>query len=106
MNKHRTKTASVVNIYIFFFFRGKATKVFPTRSQVLHSPDFNTLVAFEVPRLHAVRALRGRRPRYSLFGWWLRPGARAKGAKSAKSMARPAAKGRKAVKKLQVDGWG
>eukprot|EP00435_Cladocopium_sp_Y103_P006610 s2158_g2.t1 len=63
---------------------------------VLHSPDFNTLVAFEVPRLHAVRALRGRRPRYSLFGWWLRPGARAKGTKG---MARPAAKGRKAVKK-------
>lgn len=84
----------------------KATKVFPTRPQVLHSPDFNTLVAFEVPRLHAVRALRGRRPRYSLFGWWLQPGARAKGAKGAKSMARPAAKGRKAVKKLQVDGWG
>ncbi|CAJ1365176.1 unnamed protein product [Effrenium voratum] len=36
-----------------------------------HSPDFNTLVAFEVPRLHEVSAVRKGHARYSLFGWWL-----------------------------------
>ena len=36
-----------------------------------HVPEFNTLVVFEVPRLHSVEAVHGARARYSLFGWWL-----------------------------------
>jgi hypothetical protein len=40
-----------------------------------HLPEFNTLLAFEVPRRHAVAevcAPKGR-GRYSIFGWWLMP---------------------------------
>ena len=39
-------------------------------------PRFNTLVAFRVPRWHAVErvAAGARAPRLSLFGWFLAPG--------------------------------
>ena len=38
-------------------------------------PRFNTLVAFRVPRWHAVTPLAPGAPRrLSLFGWFLRPG--------------------------------
>lgn len=37
-------------------------------------PQFNSLVAFRVPRPHQVTALKTKRPRYSVFGWVLRPG--------------------------------
>lgn len=41
-----------------------------------HPPDFNSLVVFRVPRMHAVEEVRGEDrdgvSRLSLFGWWLR----------------------------------
>lgn len=38
-------------------------------------PSFNTLVVFQVPRMHGVApVLVDGRPRLSLFGWWLAPG--------------------------------
>lgn len=37
-------------------------------------PAFNCAVAFEIPRWHAVAPVAGPRPRYSVFGWFLRPG--------------------------------
>lgn len=37
-------------------------------------PEFNTLVAFHVPRFHAVLPVTGKTPRFSIFGWFLRPG--------------------------------
>ena len=40
-----------------------------------HVPEFNTLVAFKVPRMHAVTpvAESASQPRLSLFGWFLEP---------------------------------
>ena len=35
-------------------------------------PEFNSLVAFRVPREHEVTRCTGDRPRYSVFGWFLR----------------------------------
>lgn len=40
----------------------------------LYLPSFNRLVAFRVPRMHAVTPVIGPRPRLSIFGWWLAPG--------------------------------
>lgn len=37
-------------------------------------PEFNSLVAFNVPRDHVVTPVTGTRPRYSIFGWMLRKG--------------------------------
>jgi Rps23 Pro-64 3,4-dihydroxylase Tpa1-like proline 4-hydroxylase len=37
-------------------------------------PEFNSLVAFTVPRWHEVQALITDRPRYSIFGWFLSKG--------------------------------
>ena len=37
-------------------------------------PEFNTLVAFRVPRLHEVTRMATDRPRLTVFGWMLRPG--------------------------------
>ncbi|PNH05048.1 hypothetical protein TSOC_008726 [Tetrabaena socialis] len=39
-------------------------------------PLWNSLVAFTVPRYHAVTPLATSRPRYSVFGWFLEPGKR------------------------------
>ncbi|PNW85431.1 hypothetical protein CHLRE_03g186100v5 [Chlamydomonas reinhardtii] len=39
-------------------------------------PQWNSVVAFKVPRYHAVTALTTDRPRYSIFGWFLLPGKR------------------------------
>ena len=40
-----------------------------------HVPSFNTFIAFNVPRMHAVApVLVDGRPRLSLFGWWLQSG--------------------------------
>lgn len=37
-------------------------------------PEFNTLVVFEVPRMHEVTVVEvPKHPRYSIFGWWLAP---------------------------------
>ena len=42
---------------------------------VRHAPAFNSLVAFRVPRWHAVEAVApGPAARYSVFGWWLQRG--------------------------------
>jgi len=38
------------------------------------TPEFNSLVCFRVPRWHAVTAVTCDVPRYSVFGWFLRPG--------------------------------
>ena len=37
-------------------------------------PEFNSLIAFNVPRFHEVQALTTDRPRYSIFGWFLSSG--------------------------------
>ncbi|GLC38925.1 hypothetical protein PLESTB_000462000 [Pleodorina starrii] len=37
-------------------------------------PLWNSLVAFRVPRYHAVTPMTTTRPRYSIFGWFLEPG--------------------------------
>uniref|UniRef100_A0A1D1ZT48 Prolyl 4-hydroxylase alpha subunit Fe(2+) 2OG dioxygenase domain-containing protein n=1 Tax=Auxenochlorella protothecoides TaxID=3075 RepID=A0A1D1ZT48_AUXPR len=39
-----------------------------------YCPAFNTAVAFTIPRWHAVTAVVGPRPRFSVFGWFLVPG--------------------------------
>merc|ERR1712232_338243 len=39
-------------------------------------PIYNTLVAFEVPHWHEVRAVSANRYRYSIFGWWHQQGKR------------------------------
>ncbi|KAK3241218.1 hypothetical protein CYMTET_48996 [Cymbomonas tetramitiformis] len=38
----------------------------------VYVPEFNSLIAFRVPRLHSVTPVKVRRPRYSIFGWFLR----------------------------------
>ncbi|CAK9028587.1 unnamed protein product [Durusdinium trenchii] len=43
-----------------------------------HLPEFNTLVAFEVPHLHAVEKVKKGQKRYSIFGWWLAVSAKQK----------------------------
>ena len=37
-------------------------------------PEFNSLIAFNVPRFHEVQALTTDRARYSIFGWFLSNG--------------------------------
>jgi Rps23 Pro-64 3,4-dihydroxylase Tpa1-like proline 4-hydroxylase len=37
-------------------------------------PEFNSLIAFSIPRFHEVKAVTCDRPRYSLFGWFLKSG--------------------------------
>jgi len=37
-------------------------------------PEFNSLIAFRVPRMHAVEPVVGSRPRFSVFGWFLQEG--------------------------------
>jgi len=37
-------------------------------------PEFNSLIAFTVPRWHQVEVMQTDRPRYSIFGWFLEPG--------------------------------
>ncbi len=37
-------------------------------------PEFNSLIAFTVPRWHQVEIMQTDRPRYSIFGWFLEPG--------------------------------
>ena len=39
-----------------------------------YAPDFNTLVAFEIPRYHIVTKVANKNTRYSVFGWTLEPG--------------------------------
>jgi len=36
-------------------------------------PEFNSLIAFVVPRNHEVTVMKTDRPRFSIFGWFLRP---------------------------------
>ncbi|CAE6920646.1 unnamed protein product [Symbiodinium sp. CCMP2592] len=52
-------------------FGGRFTDLSNPSMPSHHVPEFNTLVVFEVPRLHSVEAVHGARARYSLFGWWL-----------------------------------
>lgn len=39
-------------------------------------PIYNSLVAFEVPHMHAVTAVTAQRYRYSIYGWWHQKGKR------------------------------
>lgn len=41
--------------------------------RVEYVPQFNSAVAFFVPRQHEVTKMIGDRPRYSVFGWFMRP---------------------------------
>jgi hypothetical protein len=34
-------------------------------------PEFNSVIAFRIPRFHEVEAVKADRPRYSIFGWFL-----------------------------------
>lgn len=40
----------------------------------VHVPQFNSVVAFRVPRYHQVTPVSSSQPRYSVFGWFLQPG--------------------------------
>ena len=40
----------------------------------VYVPEFNSVVAFRVPRYHQVTQLNTSQPRYSVFGWFLQPG--------------------------------
>lgn len=52
---------------------GGALLDFATETE--HVPTFNTLIVFEVPRMHAVApVLIDGMPRLSVFGWWLKRG--------------------------------
>ena len=37
-------------------------------------PEFNSLIAFKIPRFHEVKAVTCDRARYSMFGWFLKEG--------------------------------
>lgn len=70
-------------------------------TKVHHKPDFNTMVVFNVPRMHEVTAVRAPPGvlRHSIFGWWLveaKPSARkmpvaSRGLQAAAIKKRPAA---------------
>eukprot|EP00913_Durusdinium_trenchii_P010472 g9819.t1 len=79
-----------------------------------HLPEFNTLVAFEVPHLHAVEKVKKGQKRYSIFGWWLVEDApkRPAALKRPAAMKRPAAaakrpkKGRaEELRQGRLEGW-
>eukprot|EP01134_Creolimax_fragrantissima_P000986 CFRG0986T1 len=40
----------------------------------VHVPEFNSVVAFQVPRFHEVQPMVSERPRFSIFGWFMQPG--------------------------------
>ncbi|GFR40917.1 hypothetical protein Agub_g1573, partial [Astrephomene gubernaculifera] len=46
----------------------------PPRVGARYVPMWNSVVAFRVPRYHAVTEMTTERPRYSIFGWFLEPG--------------------------------
>jgi len=37
-------------------------------------PEFNSVVSFRIPRYHEVTPMHTERPRYTVFGWFLKPG--------------------------------
>ncbi|DBA99894.1 TPA: hypothetical protein ACH3X1_013780 [Trebouxia sp. C0004] len=40
----------------------------------VYVPQFNSIIAFRVPRYHQVTPVSSSQPRYSVFGWFLQPG--------------------------------
>ena len=40
----------------------------------VYVPEFNSAIAFRVPRYHEVTRMNTNQPRYSVFGWYLQPG--------------------------------
>ena len=40
----------------------------------VYVPQFNSVIAFRVPRYHQVTPVSSSQPRYSVFGWFLQPG--------------------------------
>ena len=40
----------------------------------VYVPQFNSIIAFKVPRYHQVTPVSSSQPRYSVFGWFLQPG--------------------------------
>lgn len=40
----------------------------------VYIPEFNSAIAFRVPRYHEVTRMNTNQPRFSVFGWFLQPG--------------------------------
>lgn len=40
----------------------------------VYVPEFNSVIAFRVPRYHEVTRMNTNQPRFSVFGWYLQPG--------------------------------
>ena len=40
----------------------------------VYVPEFNSVIAFRVPRYHQVTRMNTNQPRFSVFGWYLQPG--------------------------------
>ena len=40
----------------------------------VYVPQFNSVIAFKVPRYHQVTPVSSSQPRFSVFGWFLQPG--------------------------------
>lgn len=40
----------------------------------VYVPEFNSAIAFRVPRYHEVTRMNTNQPRFSVFGWYLQPG--------------------------------
>lgn len=40
----------------------------------VYVPEFNSVIAFRVPRYHEVTSMNTNQPRFSVFGWYLQPG--------------------------------
>lgn len=40
----------------------------------VYVPEFNSVIAFQVPRYHEVTRMNTNQPRFSVFGWYLQPG--------------------------------
>ena len=43
-------------------------------SAQVYVPEFNSVIAFRVPRYHEVTRMNTNQPRFSVFGWYLQPG--------------------------------
>jgi hypothetical protein len=70
-------------------------------------PEFNSLVAFRIPRFHEVTAVTADRARYSIFGWFLTEGVLYdlyKGEEQEEAPRQARARGAKAPKKVKGQG--
>merc|ERR1712232_1404043 len=66
-------------------------------------PEFNTLIAFRVPRMHEVTAVETlARRRFSILGWWLIPGEVSNETSASKVARRPSSAGKKRTTKAKI----